>query len=174
MAKKPATRAESTSVGTTSAAADLQRPAAEVLYADELEKLAARDGDRPRPKGWRLAPQSVLSFVLGDESLRLAPKFVGSRAFLERAIVALATNRGLMLIGEPGTAKSYLSEQFPEIWLYFLGALFIGAVVLFPTGIVGTIREGIEKLRAMSGRGGTEERPEAAVNAPQAAVMSNE
>ena len=40
----------------------------------------------------------------------IAPKFVGRRAFLERCIVALATNRGLMLIGEPGTAKSYLSE----------------------------------------------------------------
>src|SRR5262249_48408594 len=34
----------------------------------------------------------------------------GRRSFLERCIVALATNRGLMLIGEPGTAKSYLSE----------------------------------------------------------------
>jgi MoxR-like ATPase len=52
----------------------------------------------------------VLRFVLGDESFGIAPKFVGSRAMLERCVVALATNRGLMLIGEPGTAKSYLSE----------------------------------------------------------------
>src|SRR5262245_46981202 len=107
MAKKPAAKpAESN----TTTATDLQRPAAEILYASELDTLAAKDKDRPRPKGRRLSPQSVLSFVLRDSSRGLQPKFVGSRAFLERAIVALATNRGLMLIGEPGTAKSYLSE----------------------------------------------------------------
>ena len=47
-----------------------------------------------------------------------------------------------------GFARSYLSEEFPDIWLYFLGALFIGSVVLFPTGIVGTVREGWGWLRA--------------------------
>ncbi len=88
----------------------LQRPAAEVLYADELKQLADADKDAPRPAGWQLTPLSVLKFILGDEQLGIKPKFVGSRSFLERCIVALATNRGLMLIGEPGTAKSYLSE----------------------------------------------------------------
>src|SRR5207237_7567794 len=88
----------------------IQRPAAEVLYAGELERLARDDGGAPRPQGWRLTPRSVLTFVLGDDEKGLAAKFVGRRAFLERCIVALATNRGLMLIGEPGTAKSYLSE----------------------------------------------------------------
>jgi MoxR-like ATPase len=52
----------------------------------------------------------VLAFVLGDAEKGAPPKFVGRRAFLERCIVSLATNRGIMLIGEPGTAKSYLSE----------------------------------------------------------------
>lgn len=90
--------------------ADLQRPAAEVLYASELDRLAKADANAPRPGNWHLSPQSVLKFVLGDEALGITPKFVGKRSFLERCIVALATNRGLMLIGEPGTAKSYLSE----------------------------------------------------------------
>lgn len=103
MAKKPTAKP-------AASAAELQRPAAEVLYADELDRLAAADSARPRPKGWRLTPRSVLGFVLGSDELGTRPKFVGGRAFLERAIVALATNRGLMLIGEPGTAKSYLSE----------------------------------------------------------------
>ena len=58
---------------------------------------------------WRFAI-SVLAFVLGDEARGASPKFVGSRSLLERCVVALATNRGLMLIGEPGTAKSLLSE----------------------------------------------------------------
>jgi MoxR-like ATPase len=128
MAKKPATK--------PAPAADLQRPAAEVLFADELDKLAARDQSQPRPKGWRLAPRSVLSFVLGDEALVRQPKFVGSRAFLERAIVALATNRGLMLIGEPGTAKSYLSE--------LLAAAISGDSTLTIQGSAGTTEDNIK------------------------------
>ncbi|MFO0953037.1 MAG: AAA family ATPase [Isosphaeraceae bacterium] len=96
--------------GKASPAPDVQRPAAEVLYAEELDRLAQADGGAPRPRGWALTPRSVLTFVLGDESKGVAPKFVGKRSFLERCIVALATNRGLMLVGEPGTAKSYLSE----------------------------------------------------------------
>lgn len=88
----------------------LQRPAAELLYAEELQNLVKLDADAPRPAGWQLSPRSVLKFILGDGDLEIKPKFVGQRSFLERCIVALATNRGLMLIGEPGTAKSYLSE----------------------------------------------------------------
>ena len=88
----------------------LQRPAAEILYADELKQLAQLDKNADRPGGWKLTPQSVLKFILGDRLLNIQPKFVGERATIERCIVALATNRGLMLIGEPGTAKSYLSE----------------------------------------------------------------
>jgi len=65
---------------------------------------------------------------------------VGGRASLSGAIVGALT---------VGFAKSYLSESFPDIWLYFLGGLFIGAVVLFPNGIVGTMRQGIEKLQAL-------------------------
>ncbi|MDO8209086.1 AAA family ATPase [Conexibacter sp. CPCC 206217] len=87
-----------------------QRPPAEELHAAELAQLAARDGAAPRPAGWRLTPRSVLAFVRGDAELGVAPKYVGSRAFVERCVVALATDRGLMLVGEPGTAKSLLSE----------------------------------------------------------------
>ena len=33
-------------------------------------------------------------------------------------------------------AKSGFSESFPTIWLYFLGALFLGVVVVFPKGVI--------------------------------------
>ena len=132
MAKKPAAKPAPADAPVT----DLQRPAAEVLYAAELDKLAAKDRDRPRPKGWRLTPQSVLRFVLGDDDLGTQPKFVGSRAFLERAVVALATNRGLMLIGEPGTAKSYLSE--------LLAAAISGDSTLTIQGSAGTTDDNIK------------------------------
>jgi MoxR-like ATPase len=108
MAKK--TEAKPTPATAANPASELQRPSAELLYADELARLAQTEGDAPRPRNWKLTPASVLKFVLGDKTMNIAPKFVGRRSFLERCIVALATNRGLMLIGEPGTAKSYLSE----------------------------------------------------------------
>ena len=133
MAKKPAAKA---APAEEAPATDLQRPAAEVLYAAELDKLAAKDANRPRPKGWRLTPQSVLRFVLGDDGAGTQPKFVGSRAFLERAVVALATNRGLMLIGEPGTAKSYLSE--------LLAAAISGDSTLTIQGSAGTTDDNIK------------------------------
>jgi MoxR-like ATPase len=132
MAKK-ATAAEPPAGKT--AGADLQRPAAETLYADELARLAAQSADLPRPPGWRLTPRAVLAFILGDEKLGLVPKFVGRRAFLERCIVALATNRGLMLIGEPGTAKSYLSE--------LLAAAISGDSTLTIQGSAGTTEDNI-------------------------------
>ncbi|MEU3608593.1 AAA family ATPase [Streptomyces sp. NPDC035033] len=87
----------------------LQRPPAEVRYADELAALRASDTD-PRPPGWRLSLRAARRFVVGDEETGVSRKFVGDTALVERALVALATNRGLMLVGEPGTAKSLLSE----------------------------------------------------------------
>lgn len=87
----------------------VQRPPAEYLYADELELLRARD-QGPVPPGWFMSPLAVEKFILGDQQLKLERKFVGSRALITRVIISLATNRGAMLIGEPGTAKSWLSE----------------------------------------------------------------
>jgi MoxR-like ATPase len=114
----------------------LQRPAAEMLYADELERLTAATTDEPRPLGWKLSPRGVLAFVLGDAAWGITPKFVGRRALLERAIVSLATNRGLMLIGEPGTAKSYLSE--------LLAAGVSGDSTLTIQGSAGTTEDNIK------------------------------
>lgn len=117
-------------------AAELQRPPAEVLYAAELAKLAETDREQPRPKGWRLSPRSAVTFVLGDDRLGIAPKFVGQRSFVERCVVALATNRGLMLIGEPGTAKSWLSE--------LLAAAICGDSTLAIQGSAGTTEDAIK------------------------------
>ncbi|HEY7311208.1 MAG TPA: AAA family ATPase [Gemmataceae bacterium] len=117
-------------------AAELQRPPAEVLYAAELARLAQADAGQPRPKGWNLSPQSVVRFVLGDEVLGVTAKFVGKRSFVERCVVALATNRGLMLIGEPGTAKSYLGE--------LLAAAISGDSTLTIQGSAGTTEDAIK------------------------------
>ncbi len=89
-----------------------QRPPAEVLFADELALLAKEDlrNKRPRPPGWSLSLPAVRSFVVGDKELGIAAKFIGTGSIVDRAMVTLATSRGLLLVGEPGTAKSLLSE----------------------------------------------------------------
>jgi MoxR-like ATPase len=65
--------------------------------------------------------------------MRIAPKFVGQRALVERAIVTLAGERGLLLVGEPGTAKSMLSE--------LLAAAICGTSALTVQGTAGTTEE---------------------------------
>jgi MoxR-like ATPase len=52
----------------------------------------------------------VRSFICGSEKPKISRKFYGDDALVERAIIGLAGNRGLLLVGEPGTAKSMLSE----------------------------------------------------------------
>ena len=87
----------------------LQRPPAAVLYADELAKLKQND-NAPCPPGWQLSLPAARAFILGDSAQNISRKVVISPSAVERMLVTLATGRGLMLVGEPGTAKSLLSE----------------------------------------------------------------
>jgi len=114
----------------------MQRPPAEVAFADELARLKEADAALAKPAGWQMTPRSVVEFILGDPARKLAPKFVGRRAFLERCVVALATSRGLMLVGEPGTAKSWLSE--------LLAAAISGDSTLTVQGSAGTTEDAIK------------------------------
>jgi len=88
---------------------DRQRLPAEIVFEDELERLRKTDSAR-RPPGWLLSPLAVERFILGDEEQSIEPKFVAPREIVTRIVISLATQRGAMLVGEPGTAKSWLSE----------------------------------------------------------------
>lgn len=85
------------------------RPPAEAVFAGELAALAAADRG-PRPPGWALSPRAVRSFIIGDAALKVSRKFYGDDALVERVIVDLMGEQGLMLVGEPGTAKSMIGE----------------------------------------------------------------
>ena len=86
-----------------------QRLPAEIIYAEELARLRENDS-RQRPPGWLLSPIAVEQFVLGDTDAGISAKFVAPREIVTRIVIAMATQRGAMLVGEPGTAKSWLSE----------------------------------------------------------------
>ena len=88
----------------------LQRPPAAILYADELARLQQNDCF-PCPPGWQLSLPAARAFILGDSARDISRKVVMSPAAVERMLVTLATGRGLMLVGEPGTAKSLLSDK---------------------------------------------------------------
>lgn len=88
---------------------DVLRQSAETVYADQLKALA-NDDTGPRPAGWNLTPRAVRRFIVGDDKFGIKPKFVGDDPLVDRCIVSLMGRQGLMLVGEPGTAKSLLSE----------------------------------------------------------------
>ncbi|MFN5995786.1 MAG: ATP-binding protein [Paracoccaceae bacterium] len=92
---------------------EIQRPPAEQVFAHELAALKAAD-KAERPEGWVLAPKAVVTYVLGGKAADgtvISPKYVGSRRLIETAVATLATDRALLLLGVPGTAKSWVSEH---------------------------------------------------------------
>lgn len=115
----------------------LLRPHAEQQFADELAALARAD-DRPRPQRWRLSPWAVVTYLIGGslaDGTVISPKYVGNRRLLETAVATLATDRALLLLGVPGTAKSWVSEH--------LAAAVSGTSTLLVQGTAGTAEEAV-------------------------------
>src|SRR6266853_3055347 len=113
------------------------RPHAEQEHQAELAALAAAD-DRPRPPGWRLSPWAVTTYLLGGtaaDGTAISPKYVGSRRLIEVAVATLATDRALLLLGVPGTAKSWASEH--------LASAISGDSTLLVQGTAGTSEESL-------------------------------
>jgi MoxR-like ATPase len=115
----------------------LLRPHAEQAYAGELAALAAAD-DRQRPPSWRLSPHAVVDYLLGvtlPDGTPITPKYVGPRRLVEVAVATIATDRALLLLGVPGTAKTWVSEH--------LAAAISGSSTLLVQGTSGTAEETI-------------------------------
>jgi MoxR-like ATPase len=93
-------------------AQEILRLSAEQLYKNEIDALIANEKD-PIPKGWQMSPKSVLTYIMGGKvgDTVITPKYMGDKRVVEICIATLVTDRALLLIGEPGTAKSWLSEH---------------------------------------------------------------
>jgi MoxR-like ATPase len=95
-------------------ASDAQlRKSAEEIFANELDALQ-RDDTRARPSNWRLSPQAVVTYLMGGKTqsgTTITPKYIGNRRLIETAVATLATDRALLMLGVPGTAKSWVSEH---------------------------------------------------------------
>jgi MoxR-like ATPase len=119
------------------------KPTVEILYAEELAALEANDNG-PKPENWRLSPKAIRTFILGsskaikykDKKITVSKKFYGNDTLIERCIITLAGNRGLMLVGEPGTAKTMLSE--------LLSAAICGSSTNTIQGTAGTTEDMIK------------------------------
>ncbi len=113
------------------------RPHAEQAFAAELAALAKAD-DRPRPANWKLSPWAVVNYLMGAtlaDGTVITPKYVGNRRLIEVAVATLATDRALLLLGVPGTAKSWVSEH--------LAAAVAGDSTLLVQGTAGTTEEAV-------------------------------
>lgn len=137
MSAVPAKSAKSASSGADASGQTVLRPHAEDAFAEELRALEAAD-DRPRPRCWRLSPWAVSTYLLGGtlaDGTVISPKYVGPRRIVEVAVTTLATDRALLLLGVPGTAKTWVSEH--------LAAAVSGDSTLLVQGTAGTAEEAV-------------------------------
>lgn len=116
---------------------EILRAQSELQFAEELAVLAAAD-TRPRPPSWALSPWAVTEYLLGGtlaNGAAITPKYIGNRRLMEIAVATLATDRALLLLGVPGTAKTWVSEH--------LAAAISGDSTLLIQGTAGTAEETI-------------------------------
>src|SRR5258708_21226189 len=91
-----------------------------------------------RPPNWKLSPWAVATYILGgklDNGFEVTPKYSGNRRIIEIAVATLATDRALLLLGVPGTAKSWTSEH--------LASAISGDSTLLVQGTAGTSEEAL-------------------------------
>ncbi|MBI5128382.1 MAG: urea ABC transporter permease subunit UrtC [Rhodopseudomonas palustris] len=119
--------------------------------------------DRVRFSGYSVANFKIFAFCLaamfaaiGGAMFTLnvgfmSPSFVGIVPSIEMVIYTAVGGRLSIFGAIYGTllvnfAKTSLSESFPQLWLFGLGALFIAVVLIFPNGLAGIWRDHVQPL----------------------------
>ncbi|WP_024882097.1 urea ABC transporter permease subunit UrtC [Methylosinus sp. LW3] len=126
--------------------------------------VAMRDKeDRVRFSGYSVSSFKIFAFcfaaalaALGGAMFTLqvgfmSPSFVGIVPSIEMVIYTAVGGRSSILGSVCGAllvnfAKTRLSESFPELWLFGLGALFVVVVLSFPEGLAGVYRSSAPRL----------------------------
>lgn len=104
---------------------------AEFAYAKELQALATQE-QYPKPENWLLSPWSVVTYLMGgtlDDGTVISQKYYGNQRLIEIAVATLVTDRALLLMGVPGTAKTWVAEH--------LSAAICGTSTLLVQGTAG-------------------------------------
>jgi len=132
--------------------------------------LAMRDKeDRVRFSGYDVANFKIFIFALGAVISAIggamftlqvgfmSPSFVGIVPSIEMVIFAAVGGRMSLIGAVFGTllvnyGKTAFSESFPALWLFLMGALFIGVVMYFPNGLAGLWEKHGQKLMGCIGR----------------------
>jgi urea transport system permease protein len=112
----------------------------------------------------------------------MSPSFVGITPSIEMVIAAAIGGRTSLFGAIYGSllvnfGKTYFSESFPELWLFLLGALFIGVVMVFPDGLAGVdltrvVRFFGSVFSKSPSRGRTSPQPSLDVSSPVASAVA--
>lgn len=124
-------------MSTVSESLNVLREHAEQQYGEELNELAKVD-TRQRPLNWKLSPWAVLQYMMGgilENGFEITPKYIGNKRLIEIALATLTTDRALLLLGVPGTAKTWVAEH--------LSAAISGDSTMLVQGTAGTSEESI-------------------------------
>ncbi len=122
----------------------IMRLSAEERCAQELEALRAND-PYDKPAGWLLSPKMAEVFIMGldkpfknedGKEITIIPKYIGDKHLVQVALATLVSDRALLLVGDPGTAKSWLSEH--------LSAAISGTSKLTIQGTAGTTEDQVK------------------------------
>ena len=140
--------------------------------------------DRVRFSGYSVAGFQVFAFsvaalfaAIGGAMFTLqvgfmSPSFVGITPSIEMVIYTAVGGRYSLFGAIYGTllvnyAKTSFSESFPQLWLFGLGALFIGVVLLFPNGLAGIYRSTVEgRVKVLLGARAVRDDPADALQQP--------
>ncbi|HEY6255115.1 MAG TPA: urea ABC transporter permease subunit UrtC [Xanthobacteraceae bacterium] len=140
--------------------------------------VAARDQeDRVRFSGYDVANYKIFVFCLASAMAALggamftlqvgfmSPSFVGIVPSIEMVIFCAVGGRHSIVGAVAGTllvnwGKTLFSEEFPQLWLFAMGGLFIAVVIAFPRGLAGLVTDQlIPKLGSWNGRGARQPSP---------------
>jgi urea transport system permease protein len=133
------------------------------VLASKLGRIlvATRDQeDRVRFSGYDVANYKIFVFCLASAMAAvggamftlqvgfMSPSFVGIVPSIEMVIFCAVGGRHSIVGAVAGTllvnwGKTMFSEQFPQLWLFAMGGLFIAVVIAFPRGIAGVMTDQI-------------------------------